>query len=570
MRTLGVMKPEKRRRIAKETLEIYSPIANRLGMNDIRMEFEDLCFYNVYPMRARRIQAALDASFSKRDKLIEETRQVIEEHLKLEGLNAIVDGREKHLFSIYQKMRLSGKSFQDITDVFGFRVIVNSVDTCYRALGAMHALFKPISTQFKDYIAIPKSNGYQSLHSILIGMHGIPIEVQIRTEDMDEMANNGIAAHWLYKQDQEYSTTLSGSHKRARQWVQNLLEMQERTGNSLEFIENVKIDLFPDEVYVFTPKGKILELPQSATAIDFAYAVHTDLGNQCVGCYINRRLSPLSQVLGSGETVEIITSDNSHPSPVWLDFVVTGKARSHIRHALKNQRQGESIDLGRRLLNKAFSSLNSSIDKVPEEHIVAILEESQHANFDELLSDIGLGNRAASLTAQQLIPHENTQLDAQQKTNPLVISGTEGMVITFAKCCHPLPGDNIRGLMTAGRGVVVHTDACSQVKNKRKEAPIELRWDKNLSGEFSVPIRVELERQRGVVATLATKINSLDGNIESLSLTDIDAHTSQINATILVQNRVHLARIFKHIRNIKSVTAIYRIKDNQQKKRNLH
>ena len=567
MRTLGVMKPEKRRRIAKETLEIYSPIANRLGMNDIRMEFEDLCFHNVFPMRAQRVQAALDASFSKRDKVIEETRQVIEEHLQLEGLSARVYGREKHLFSIYQKMRLSAKSFQDITDVFGFRVIVNNVDTCYRVLGAMHALFKPVTSQFKDYIAIPKSNGYQSLHSILIGMHGIPIEVQIRTEDMDEMASNGIAAHWLYKQDETYSNTLSGSHKRARQWVQNLLEMQERTGNSLEFIENVKIDLFPDEVYVFTPKGKILELPQSATAVDFAYAVHTDLGNQCVGCYINRRLSPLSQALGSGETVEIITSKNSHPSPTWLDFAVTGKARSHIRHALKHQREGESVELGKRLLDKAFSSLNSSLDKVPEKHIKAILSESQHDTFDAILSDIGLGNRAASLTAQQLIPQEGDTLEVKEKTNPLIISGTEGMVITFAKCCHPLPGDNILGIMTAGRGVVVHASNCSQVKSKRKEAPIELRWDKDVTGEFSAPIRIEVERQRGVVATLAAKINSLDGNIESLNLSDIDAHTSRIDATIRVKNRVHLARIFKHIRNIKSVTTIYRVKDNQKKKR---
>ncbi|MCK5881866.1 MAG: bifunctional (p)ppGpp synthetase/guanosine-3',5'-bis(diphosphate) 3'-pyrophosphohydrolase, partial [Sinobacterium sp.] len=567
---LSVMKPEKRRRIAKETLEIYSPIANRLGMNDIRMELEDLCFYSIYPMRAKRIQAALDTSFNKRDKLIQETRHVIEDHLQQEGLNARVFGREKHFFSIYQKMRQSSKSLQDITDVFGFRVIVNNVDTCYRALGAIHALFKPITTQFKDYIAIPKSNGYQSLHTILIGMHGIPIEVQIRTEDMDEMASNGIAAHWLYKQDQEYSTTLSGSHKRARQWIQNLLEMQERTGNSLEFIENVKIDLFPDEVYVFTPKGKILELPQSATAVDFAYAVHTDLGNQCVGCYINRRLSPLSQALSSGETVEIITSPKNSPSPVWLEFVATGKARSHIRHALKHQREGESIELGKRLLNKAFSSLNSSLDKVPEEHIKAILSESQHSTFDDILSEIGLGNRAASLTAQQLIPQEGNTLKIEEKTNPLVISGTEGMVIAFAKCCHPLPGDNIRGIMTAGRGVTVHTNNCSQVKGKHKGTPIELRWDSNVTGEYSAPICIELERQRGVVATLATKINSLDGSIESLKITDIDAHSSRIDATILVRDRVHLARIFKHIRNIKPVTSIRRIKDNNQKKRTVN
>ncbi len=571
MRTLGVMKPEKRRRISKETLEIYSPIANRLGMNDVRMEFEDLCFQNIYPMRATRISAALQASFKKRDQLIEETRQVIENHLMVEGLNAQVYGRQKHLFSIYQKMRSSGKSFKDITDVFGFRIIVNNADTCYRALGAMHALFKPVSGQFKDYIAIPKSNGYQSLHTILIGMHGVPIEVQIRTEDMDEMANNGIAAHWLYKQDQEYSNNLSGSHKRARQWVQNLLEMQQRTGNSLEFIENVKIDLFPDEVYVFTPNGKILELPQGATAIDFAYAVHTDLGNQCVGCYINRRLSPLSQPLQSGETVDIITSPNGQPSPVWLDFVVTGKARSHIRHSLKQQRYNESIKLGERLLNKALNQIGSSIENVPEAHILAILQESGHDDFNEILEDIGLGNRASSLTAQQLVETDSDTVSDKDKTNPLVIAGTEGMVLNFAKCCHPLPGDNIIGFMTAGRGVVVHTSSCPQAKAKRKESPIELRWSDDIQGEFSVPIRIELKRERSAVAALATKINSLDGNIENLNLIDIDAYSSRIDATISVKDRVHLARIFRHIRNIKPVTSVSRVKDiSKHKKRSLH
>jgi len=572
MRTLGSLKPEKRRRIARETLEIYSPIANRLGMNDVRMEFEDLCFRNIYPMRAERIKAAMQASFIKRDRVIEETRQVIESHLMMEGLDARVHGREKHLYSIYQKMRSSGKSFKDITDVFGFRIIVNNVDTCYRTLGAMHALFKPVSGQFKDYIAIPKSNAYQSLHTILIGMHGIPIEVQIRTDDMDEMANNGIAAHWIYKQDDEYSSTLSGSHKRARQWVQNLLEMQERTGNSLEFIENVKIDLFPDEVYVFSPKGKILELPQGATAIDFAYAVHTDLGNQCVGCYINRRLSPLSQVLESGATVEIIRSENAQPSPVWLDFVVTGKARSHIRHALKHQRLGESTELGKRLLNKALTALNSSIDEIPEEHIKAILNESQYESFNHILEDIGLGNRAASLTAQQLIA--NNDDDAEQpteKTNPLIITGTEGMVINFAKCCHPIPGDSILGFMSAGRGVVVHECHCPQANDKRrKETPVELRWSESIQGEYAVPISIDVNRERGVVATLATKISSLDANIASIELSDIDAHSSRVDATLLIENRVHLARVFRHIRNIKSVTSISRVKDSQQKKRNLH
>jgi GTP diphosphokinase / guanosine-3',5'-bis(diphosphate) 3'-diphosphatase len=580
MRTLGVLKPDKRRRIARETLEIFAPIANRLGMNAMRIEFEDLCFYAMYPMRAERIKAAIKGLQKKRHPLIEETRQIIESHLENEGLNARVIGREKHLYSIYQKMRNSGKGFEDIMDVFGFRIVVDSVDTCYRVLGSMHALYKPVPGQFKDYIAIPKSNGYQSLHTILIGMHGVPIEVQIRTEDMEELANNGIAAHWLYKKGSDYSSTISGSHKRARQWVQSLLEMQQKTGNSLEFIENVKIDLFPDEVYVFTPKGKIMELPHGATAIDFAYAVHTDLGSKCVGCYINRRLSSLSQPLKSGETVEIITKENAKPSPVWLDFVVTGKARSHIRHVLKGQRHNDSISLGERLLNKALNGMGKNLAAVPQEQIDRLVKSTNYESFDFILEDIGIGNRAAYITARQLVPElEGTPMDGTQvaedtgdKLKPLVITGEEGVIMVFAKCCHPLPGDSIIGHMSSGRGIVVHTSQCPQarkISEKPGSAPIELSWANVVKGEFVVPISVELKHERGMVATLATKINSLDANIESISVVDVDAHTSRVDIEVSVKDRVHLARIMKHIRNIKSVTSIYRVKPQTQK-RNLH
>ncbi|HEY9033395.1 MAG TPA: RelA/SpoT family protein [Pseudomonadales bacterium] len=565
MRTLGVLKPEKRRRIARETLEIYAPIANRLGMNTVRMEFEDLCFQAMYPMRAARIKAAIKRIRGKRNALVEETRQRVEEYLANEGLNARVYGREKHLYSIYQKMRQSKKPFADIMDMFGFRIIVDNVDTCYRVLGAMHSLYKPVPGQFKDYIAIPKSNGYQSLHTILIGMHGVPIEVQIRTEEMDEMASNGIAAHWLYKQGSEdYSSALSGSHQRARQWVQGLLEMQQRTGNSLEFIENVKIDLFPDEVYVFTPKGKILELPHGATPVDFAYAVHTDLGNRCVGCYINRRLSSLSQPLKSGETVEIITSVNGRPSPVWLDFVVTGKARSHIRHVLKSQRHSDSIDLGRRLLDKALQGMNYSLEQVSQAQIDKLLESTRFASFDFILEDIGIGNRAAFLTARQLLPSNSDALQAEtdDSGDPLVISGTEGMILHFAKCCHPLPGDHIIGHMSVGRGVVVHVNTCQNARNVRKNRAkvVELQWADNIHGEFHVPIAVDVRQTKGIVALLATKINSLDANIESINVIDKDAHSSRVDIEITVHDRVHLARIMRHIRNIRAVNSITRVK----------
>jgi guanosine-3',5'-bis(diphosphate) 3'-pyrophosphohydrolase len=579
MRTLGVLSPEKRRRIAKETLEIFAPIANRLGMNAIRIEFEDLCFQAMYPMRATRIKAAIKSLHKRRDALIEETRQIIEEHLENEGLNARVIGREKHLFSIYQKMRTSGKHFSDIMDVFAFRIIVDSVDSCYRVLGSMHALCKPVPGQFKDYIAIPKSNGYQSLHSILIGIHGVPIEIQIRTEDMEEMANNGIAAHWLYKKGSDYSSTISGSHKRARQWVQGLLEMQQRTGNSLEFIENVKIDLFPDEVYVFTPKGKIMELPQGATAVDFAYAVHTDLGSKCVSCYINRRLSSLSQILRNGETVEIVTKDSAKPSPVWLDFVVTGKARSHIRHVLKGQQHKESVKLGERLLGKALNSIGTSLEAVPQANIDALLKSTNYQDFDHILEDVGIGNRIPYVTARQLVPEGDNllktatpqQMISNEQNRKLLITGEEGMIMTFAKCCHPLPGDSIVGHMSSGRGIVIHTTSCPQAKKmyEKSGATIDIEWATIVKGEFVVPISIELKHQRGMVATLATKINSLDANIERITVTDIDAHASRVDIDLSVKDRVHLARIMKHIRNIKSVSSIYRVKPKTQK-RNLH
>ncbi len=561
MRTIGVLKPEKRRRISKETLEIYSPIANRLGMNSIRMELEDLCFFGIYPMRASRILAALNSVRGTRETLVEKSRVIIEEHLAQEGIEARVFGREKHLLSIYQKMKSSRKSFKEIMDVFGFRIVVDKVDTCYRVLGAMHALFKPLPGQFKDYIAIPKSNGYQSLHTILIGRHGIPIEVQIRTEEMESMANNGIAAHWLYKQGDE-SAPASVSHNRARQWVQGLLEMQETTGDSLEFIENVKIDLFPDEVYVFTPKGKILELPSGATAVDFAYALHTDLGNQCVGCYINRRLSSLSEPLQSGQSVDIITSVNSQPNPVWLDFVVTGKARSNIRHKLKNQKQQQAMELGKQLLEKALLSFNVELGELSDSAIQLLLETTQLPDLEAVYEDIGVGNRVAYLTARQLLPDVESVTSNAEKQKPLMIKGTEGMLIKYAKCCHPLPGDAILGHFHAGRGVVVHTSECTQIREaKRKKLKIiDLAWNDAVEGEFVVPVRVEIKHQRGLIATLATKINRLDTNIESIHVEDTDAFNSRVDISISVKNRVHLARILRHIKNIKSVSKVSRIK----------
>jgi guanosine-3',5'-bis(diphosphate) 3'-pyrophosphohydrolase len=435
MRTLEVLAGEKRRRIAKETLEIYAPIANRLGMHTMRVEFEDLGFKAMHPMRSERIRAAVRRARGNRNEIVEKIEQSLIHCLEREGLEGDVLGREKHLYSIYKKMRGKRKAFHEIMDVYAFRIVVDKVDTCYRVLGAVHSLYKPLPGRFKDYIAIPKANGYQSLHTTLFGMHGVPIEIQIRTREMEEMANNGIAAHWLYKSPED--EVPKGTHARARQWVKGVLELQQRAGNSLEFIESVKIDLFPDEVYVFTPKGRIMEMPKGSTAVDFAYAVHTDVGNTCIACRVNRRLAPLSQPLESGSTVEIVTAPGARPNPAWLNFVVTGKARTHIRHALKLQRRSESINLGERLLSKALSGFETSLDKISPERIQQVLAEYHMEYVEDLLEDIGLGNRMAYVIARRLIARDDEQAPALE--GPLAIRGTEGWYSTTPSAARRFP-----------------------------------------------------------------------------------------------------------------------------------
>jgi len=558
MRTLNVMSPEQQKRIARETLEIYAPIANRLGMQNIRIEFEERGFKALYPLRAPRIDAAVKSVSGYRKELVSQVQAALEACLKREGLPGRVLGREKHLYSIYRKMKEKRLSFREITDVFAFRIITDEVDTCYRVLGAVHSLYKPVPGKFKDYIAIPKVNGYQSLHTTLFGMHGVPIEIQIRTEEMDKMASNGIAAHWLYKSSDD---TPNQSHIRARQWVQDLLEMQKHAGNSLEFIEHVKTDLFPDEIYVFTPKGAILELPEGSTPVDFAYAVHTDVGNSCVACRINRRLAPLSQRLQSGQTIEIIASGN-HPNPAWLGFVVTGKARSNIRHFLKNQRRSEAIALGRRLLNKTLSSFSYHLSNIPKEKIGGLLEQTDFDVLDDLLEDVGLGNRMAYIVARRLIPSvEGEELPVNQDESSMAIRGAEGMLMTFAKCCHPIPGDSIVGYISSGRGMIVHRETCNNMTEIRNDPKkyINLRWDPTVGGEFTVELRVELEHQRGIIATLANVITSAEANIEKIGTSDRDAQFSIVNLTLTVRNRIHLARVMKKVRMIKSVSKVGRM-----------
>ncbi|ERI49575.1 bifunctional GTP diphosphokinase/guanosine-3',5'-bis pyrophosphate 3'-pyrophosphohydrolase [Pseudomonas sp. NPDC077649] len=559
MRTLDAMPHEKSRRIAKETLEIYAPIANRLGMHAMRVEFEDLGFKAMHPMRSERIRAAVRRARGNRKEIVNKIEESIKACLQREGMEGEVLGREKHLYSIYQKMRGKRRAFNEIMDVYAFRIIVDKVDTCYRVLGAVHNLYKPLPGRFKDYIAIPKANGYQSLHTTLFGMHGVPIEIQIRTREMEEMANNGIAAHWLYKSNED--ETPKGNHARARQWVKGVLELQQRAGNSLEFIESVKIDLFPDEVYVFTPKGRIMELPKGSTAVDFAYAVHTDVGNTCIACRINRRLAPLSQALESGSTVEIVTAPGARPNPAWLNFVVTGKARTHIRHALKQQRRSESISLGERLLNKVLASFDTHLEKIAPERVQAVLGEYRQDVIEDLLEDIGLGNRMAYVVARRLLAESGDET-LPSSEGPLAIRGTEGLVLSYAKCCTPIPGDPIVGHLSAGKGMVVHMESCRNIVDIRHnpEKCIQLNWAKDVTGEFNVELRVELEHQRGLIALLASSVNAADGNIEKISMDERDGRISVVQLVVSVHDRVHLARVIKKLRAIKGVMRITRVR----------
>lgn len=561
MRTLGAMPPEKKRRIAKETLEIYAPIAHRLGMNEVRLELEDRSFYCMYPLRATRLQAALKTARGNRKELVEQIQTSFEKRLAKENVNSIVIGREKHLFSIYEKMRQKKKFFKEIMDVYAFRIIVDTVDTCYRVLGLVHNLYKPVTSEFKDYIAIPKTNGYQSLHTVLVGMHGVPIEVQIRTKEMDEMANSGIAAHFLYKSNSD--EPINASHSRARQWVQGLLEMQKNAGNSLEFIENVKIDLFPDEVYVFTPKGKIVELPTGATPVDFAYAVHTDVGNTCVACRINERMAPLSQPLLSGQKVAIITAQGAQPNPNWLNFAVSAKARSAIRHYLKHQRHHQSVALGKRMLSRALAENHIDLEHLSDEQQHKLLAGAQVDSMDKLYEEIGLGNKVVYSLVKLLQPDAELKGRSGSVSSAITIDSAEGMMISFARCCRPIPGDPIIGHVSSGKGLVIHQDTCRNIAEIRNypDKINQVNWAATVSGEFLVDVRVEVESDRGIIATLATRITEQGASIEHINVHERDAHNSVIHLCIGVHNRIHLANIMRRIRNLSFVIRVNRSKN---------
>lgn len=567
MRTLEHLSLRKQRQIAQETLEIFSPIANRLGMRQISYELDELGFAALYPFRYKAIKAAMQKAKGNRQEIFSSIENALRECLEEKGVSFIkFIGREKQIYSVYKKMLNRNISFSDIMDIYGFRIVVHNIDECYRALGAVHSAYKPMLQRFKDYIAIPKANGYQALHTTLFGPKGVPVEVQIRTYEMDLKADSGIAAHWLYKAIEEDHNP---SHLRAQQWVKNLIEMQQRTGSSLEFIENFKIDLFPDEIYVFTPRGDIMELPKGATVVDFAYAVHTDIGNHCVSGKINRRAVSLSHGLSNGQTVSILTSPDANPNPAWLEFVKTGKARSNIRHFLKNQERKESVELGRQLLNQALQYFSLKLENIVPEVLEKMLIEVNLSVIEDLWAEIGLGYRSAVLEAHRIkaiLEHRSlTDMEANMdliQDTPLAIAGTEGMLVQFASCCSPIPGDLIAGLLQKGKGIVVHAQQCKLAHQYLASSKyVLLRWSEDVSGEFTVSIQVDVLDHRGILADMAVAISLAGADIEDVQLKE-RSNSGHYKALfrLKVRNRIHLAKVIRNLRKLKPVLHVVREK----------
>jgi guanosine-3',5'-bis(diphosphate) 3'-pyrophosphohydrolase len=560
MRTLGSLRPDKRRRIALETLEIYSPLAHRLGIHDIKNELEDLGFQAMYPMRHRALRSAVTQARGNRKEIIENTQSELVQRLDSYKIKGTVLGREKHLYSIYRKMKSKELSFTEVMDIYAFRVVVDTVDNCYRVLGAMHGLYKPIENRFKDYIAIPRTNGYQSLHTSLKGPHGIPVEVQIRTAEMDHMADKGVAAHWLYKKSSDNNTT---AQLRANQWIQSLIELQQRSSTSAEFIESVKSDLFPDEIYVFTPKGTIVELPTGATAVDFAYAVHSDVGNTCVGARVERRNYSLSKPLENGQVVEIITSPRAKPNANWLNFVVSARARSNIRHFLKRQQSEDAISMGNRLLRHALGTIK--LDEINPEEIARVVEETKYESFDDLLSNIGMGNELSAIVARRLVG-ENAEIP--EKKSHVAIRGTEGLLVHFSRCCHPIPDDEVVAVLSPGRGIVIHQTGCTNIRKLSREEPqrvLPMEWDDEPQGDFKAALRLELFNHQGTLAALTSTIASSESSIINLQTEERENSIYVIDIELTTKNRLHLAKIMRKIRSMPELQKVSRHSQYKQK-----
>ncbi len=556
MRTIEAMATPRRRAIARETLEIYAPIAERLGLYNMKLELEDLGFKALYPRRYHILERALKKARGNQKEFLKKIEQQLKAALLKNDIAARVETREKHLYSIYKKMRRKRALLSEIVDVYGLRIIVDRPDTCYRTLGIVHSVYKPMPGRFKDYIAIPRVNGYQSLHTTLFGPNGVPIEAQIRTEDMDSVAESGIAAHWKYKTGADADSM--PQQQRAREWLSNLVELQE-DGSSEEFLESVKVDLFPDKVYVFTPKGQILRLPSGATVVDFAYAVHTDIGNRCVAAKVDRRLTPLRTVVRNGQTIEIITAKGAMPNPSWVNFVVTAKARSAIRHYLKSLRRTEAIALGQRLLNQALGEFRLSLEDVSPEAQRSALGELGMKDLDELYEKIGLGERLAPLVASRLVPLSKSE-DGSGTPAPLAIAGTEGLLVTYARCCFPIPYDPIFAFLSAGRGVVIHRENCVNVEDYRKhpEKWLPVSWQTAPDRMFSSEIRIYVVNRTGVLAAVAAAIASTDSSIDHVSIDEHDSDTSVLTFELKVRDRKHLARIVRVIHRMPDIVRVIR------------
>lgn len=569
MRTLGVMSPDKRRRISRETMEVYVPIAHRLGLNNIYRELQDLSFAHTYPMRYRTLSKAVKAARGNRREVVNKIMESVKSTLSDARINAEVYGREKTLYGIYRKMHDKHLSFSQVLDVYGFRVVVNDLRNSYYTLGTLHGLYKPMPGKFKDYIAIPKTNGYQSLHTTLIGPYGTPVEFQIRTKEMHQVAESGVAAHWLYKTDDGSLTDLQ---QRTHAWLQSLLDIQKQTGDSAEFLEHVKVDLFPDSVYVFTPKSKIIALPRGATALDFAYNIHTDIGDQAIATRINNDPVPLRTELKNGDIVEIITSSNSRPTPNWLSYVRTGKARSAIRHYLRTINLNESTELGKQLLAQALVGVNLN-PELPESLIDKLLNESSANTLDEIYTDIGIGKRMAALVARHildLVEDDSPSIPFQQysgdrvslKRDPVIIYGSEGLSVQLATCCHPIPGDGIVGQLKRDQGLVVHADNCSIAKRLHIKEPdrwIDVTWGADLNRRFDCRIAVTATDERGTLARITAEISESGANISYVNMEHGgNGEPAVVHFTIQIEDRTQLARLMRSVRRLPGVGKIWR------------
>lgn len=555
MQTLDAMPADKKARIARETLDIYAPIANRLGINRFKVELEDLGFRYLHPFRYRVLENALRRAKGSQRQIVKRISDEIGASLLAEGIAADIVGREKHLYSIYKKMAEKKCTLSDVADVYGFRIIVDDVSACYQVLGLVHSLYKPMPGRFKDYIAIPRINGYQSLHTTLFGPKSLPLEVQIRTREMDRVAESGVASHWQYKAEEKSDAT---PQRRARKWLSNLAELQS-SGTSEEFLESVKVDLFPDKIYVFTPKGDIMPLPKGSTTVDFAYAVHTDIGNRCVAAKVDRKLVPLRTQLTNSQTVEIIKSRGAKPNPNWLTFVRTAKARTAIRNYMKTMLTSESVDLGKRLLDQSLKDIESSVRKVGKIRMSAALEELGLGSNIELFEQIGLGERLAPLTARFLVG-VNEEGEPEENISSLVIAGTEGVVVSYARCCLPIPGDDVMGYLSTGRGVVIHRTTCGNLATFRKQPEkwIAVSWEKDIARDFSSQISVETKNKPGALAEVATTIADAGSNIEEVSVLGRHEDCSVMAFLLQVQDRKHLAKIMRKVRQMPNVIRVGR------------